>query len=313
MLVDKNDNFSGAPDVVIASGESDNDSIREEVPVHIAQHVFTLFIIYVGSMLIPSIIFMSYILMYFVPHFLEAPNFLTIITDWSALINLFLMPIMIVGCFLLYLFFMGVICRALWRYSERKSPSKDGVIPRNMPSKTLNFYHMRSFLVKHPKNVFTKGMFPWLANWFYNFVGTSKIGKQTTIEEQVCADKFIDVGDNSYIGVNSTLTSHLVEGIFGNITYFRVKVGDNVTLAGLNGITPGDEIGDNSYLLPLASAAKHSVLKGDNYYFGIPLRKIFKKKIMNYLNITAEDLEKSDQLKEKQKANKKSQLAESSE
>ncbi len=313
MLIDDENDISEIQEVQIASGESDKDSIREEVPVHIAQHVFTLFIVYVGSMLVPAFIFMSYILMFFVPNFLEAPNFLAIFTDWRALINLFLMPIMIVGCFLLYLFFMGLICRTLWSYSEKKSPTKSGVIPRNMPSKTLDFYHMRSFLVKHPKNVFTKGMFPWLANWFYNFVGSSKIGKKSTIEEQVCADKFIEVGDNSYIGVNSTLTSHFVEGIFGNITYFKVKVGDNVTLAGLNGISPGGEIGDNSYLLPLASAAKHSVLKGDNYYFGIPLRKIFKKKLMNYLDITMEDLERSDELKEKLKAQNKTRIVGSGE
>jgi len=284
--------------------ELEDDNVQEDFALHLVSNFLRLALLIIGSMLVPSFIFMSYILLYFVPNFLEAPTFLSLFTDGRALINLLVMPIMLVGCFLLYLFFMGLITRILWKFSEKKSPSQDGVIPRNLPSKTLDYYHYRSFCIKHPKNVFTKGMFPWLANWFYNFVGTSEIGKGSTIEEQVCADKFIEVGENCYIGVNSTLTSHFVEGIFGNITYFKVKVGDNVTLAGLNGITPGCEIGDNSYLLPLASAAKHSIIKGNNYYFGIPLRKIFKRKLMRYLDIEMEDLEKSDKIRKKQQLKK---------
>jgi hypothetical protein len=54
-------------------------------------------------------------------------------------------------------------------------------------------------------------------------------------------------------------------------------------------------------LLPLAGAVKHSKLKGENYYFGAPLRKIFKKKIKKYLNITDNDLIKDKALTQKQK------------
>ena len=63
-------------------------------------------------------------------------------------------------------------------------------------------------------------------------------GKGSTIEESVGSDKFIGVGKNCYIGVNSTLASHLVRGIFGNISYFEVKLKDNVTLAAMNQIGP---------------------------------------------------------------------------
>jgi len=88
------------------------------------------------------------------------------------------------------------------------------------------------------------------------------------------------------MGVNSSLASHLVDGIFGNITYFKVTVGDNSTLSGFNTIAPGCELKDNSYLLPMAAATKHNTTRGDNYYYGMPLRRIFKKKIMDYLKLT---------------------------
>ena len=78
-------------------------------------------------------------------------------------------------------------------------------------------------MIKYGKNSFTKGIFPWLSNWFFNTVGSNKIGKGTTLEESVGMDKFIEVGENCYFGVNSTLASHLIQGIFGNITYFKIK------------------------------------------------------------------------------------------
>ncbi len=88
----------------------------------------------------------------------------------------------------------------------------------------------------------------------------------------------------------------MVDGTFGNINYFHIKVGDNVTAAGTNLIGAGSEVHDNSYLLPLASAGKHSILKGNNYYWGIPLRKIFRKKTMEYLDLTPADLEKNENI-----------------
>ena len=146
-------------------------------------------------------------------------------------------------------------------------------------------------MIKYGKNTFTKGIFPWLSNWFFNFVGSNQIGKGTTLEESVGNDKFINIGENCYIGVNSTLASHLIQGIFGNITYFKLEIGNNVTSATMSQIGPGSEIDDNAFLLPLASTSKHSILKGNNYYFGIPLRKIFRKRIMQYLGVSPKDLE----------------------
>ncbi|MFX1298787.1 MAG: hypothetical protein ACFFD2_28500, partial [Promethearchaeota archaeon] len=229
--------------------------------------------------------------------FIETTNFLALITEIKPVLALISMPLIIINCYLIRLFFVSLITRGFWKLSENKSPSKEGIIPRNFPSKILNYYHIRSFLIKYGKNIFTKGIFPWLSNWFYNFVGTSKIGKGTTLEESVVNDKFIEVGENCYIGVNSALASHVIEGIFGNISYFKVKAGNNVTAAAMNVAGPGSEIHNNSYLLPLASTTKHSVIKGKNYYWGIPLRKIFRKKIMNYLKITPKDVARNENIK----------------
>ncbi|MBN1801674.1 MAG: hypothetical protein JW891_09230 [Candidatus Lokiarchaeota archaeon] len=273
--------------------------IKEEIKKQPYWHILTFFTTYLGSFFVPSIIFFLYALFFLYPYVLQTKSIISLFTEPLSLITFIAFPIVVVVCYLTHLFFVALIVRFWWNLSEKLQPSKNGVIPRNIPSRILNFYHIRSFMIKYPKNAFSKGPLPWLIRWMYNFVGSNKIGKGSTMEEQVCGDRFIQIGENSYIGPNSITTSHMVDGTFGNISYFKVKIGDNVTMAASNAISPGCEINDNAYLLPLASASKFNAVKGDNYYYGIPLRRIFKRKTMEYLQITKEDLERDDELKNK--------------
>jgi len=286
------------------------DVQREEMTYSLILSFMILLTNYLGSFLVPIAVFILYFFLYFLPNFLEISNFIAIFTEIEPLMALITMPLVLIICYLIRLYFIALITRVIWAYTESKSPSKNGIIPRNIKSKTEKFYHIRSFLMKYPKNMFVKGLFPWLSNWLYNYIGSMVIGKGTTIEESVGNEKFAIVGKNCYIGVNSTLATHLIDGVWGNISYFQIQVGDNITIAGNNQIAPGTMIHSNSYLLPLASATKHSVVKGDHhYYFGIPLRKIFDKKVMKYLGLTPEDLEKNkitlEDIEIKKKSNKK--------
>ena len=285
--------------IVDKSKNSESQVTKEEIKLQFHWYMFAFFLIFLGSFLIPGIILILYVRFFFAPYFLSNSCFMCLFTNIYSLLALIFMPIVLTISYLIHLYAMGLITRWLWKTTEKISPSKDGVIPRNINSKTLNLYNIRSFMIKYPKNAIIKGPFPWLINWLYNFIGTNKIGKGTTVEEQFGADRYVEIGNNSYIGVNCGFSSHSVEGIFGNVSYFKIKIGDNVTTSGLNCIAPGVIIGDNSYLLPLAGATKYNVLKGDNYYFGAPLRKIFKKKVMEYLNVNEEDLEKDSKVKEK--------------
>ena len=280
------------------SNDPTKEIIKEDIKKQPYWHVITFFSTYIGSYLIPGVIFFIYILFLFIPNVLNTSNLITLFTEFGPLFSLLIMPIVLISCYVMHIFLVGFITRFWWRLTEKNSPSKDGTIPRNIPSKTLNYYHIRSFMIKYPKNVVMKGIFPWLTNWMYNFIGTNVIGKGTTLEEQVCGEKFTDIGDNCYIGVNSIVATHFVEGIFGNIAFFKIKIGNNVTFSVFGCVAPGTEIGDNSYLLPLASAGKHSVLKGNNYYFGMPLRKIFKRKIQEYLQLTPNDFQIDEEIKQ---------------
>jgi acetyltransferase-like isoleucine patch superfamily enzyme len=266
--------------------------IREEIRLQYHWYLLIFFMIYWGSWLIPGVLFFSYFNFILIPNFLNVADFISIFTHLSSLFALLGMPGIIIVCYLIRLLSVAIATRIFWAITEKVSPSKDGVIPRNIRSKTADYYHLRSFMLKYGKNLFTKGLFPWLSNWFFSQLGTSKIGKGSTIEESVASDKAVLLGKNCYVGVNSTLASHLVQGIFGNISYFKIKLHNNVTLSAMNQIGPGAEIQSDSFLLPLASTHAHSTIKGDhNYYWGLPCRKIFSKKLMEYLQITKRDME----------------------
>ena len=283
----------------VVSETGQKEIVKEEISLQFHWYLLSFFIIYLGSFFVPGLIIYTYIRFFFLPYFLNTENLLSVFTEIYPLVALLTMPLILIISYLVHIFILGYLTKKFWQLTEKISPSKNGIIPRNVNSKTLNFYNIRSFMIKYPKNAVIKGPFPWLINWLYNYIGTNKIGKGTTIEEQFGADRFIEVGKNSYIGVNSGFSSHSVEGIFGNIAYFKIKLGDNVTTSSLNCLAPGVEINDNSYLLPMAGATKHSKLKGNNYYFGVPLRKIFKKKIMDYLKISEDDMNRVSAFKEK--------------
>jgi len=282
----------------------DTEVPKEKIKLQFHWYLSIFFVIYYLSYVIAGIIFMAYIILIFVPNVLLVDNLISVFTNLDSILAFLALPLAIIVSYISRLFIVGLITRIFWRYTEKRSPTKDGIIPRNIPSKTANYYHIRSFMLKYGKNAFMKGVFPWLANWFFNFVGTGIIERGSTLEESVVTDKNINVGRNCYIGVNSSLASHFVEGIFGNIVYFEVKLGENVTLGGFNNIAPGCELSDNSYLLPIAAATKHNKTKGNNYYFGMPFRRIFKKKIMDYLKIREEDLERAEDLRVKQENEK---------
>ncbi|MBY8987985.1 MAG: hypothetical protein KGD61_05985 [Candidatus Lokiarchaeota archaeon] len=283
---------------------SDSEVAREKINLQFHWYLSIFFVIYYLSYVISGIIFMSYIIYVFMPYVLLVDNFTAVFTDFYSLLALIALPLVIIFSYLSRLFIVGLITRIFWRFTEKRSPTKDGVIPRNIPSKTANYYHIRSFMIKYGKNTFMKGVFPWLAPWYFNFVGTGVIKRGSTLEESVVTDKHINVGKNCYVGVNSALSSHFVEGTFGNIVYFEIKLGENTTLGGFNNIAPGCELSDNSYLLPIAAATKHNKTKGNNYYFGMPLRRIFKKKIMDYLKVSEDDLDRAEKLRVRQEKEK---------
>jgi len=63
-------------------------------------------------------------------------------------------------------------------------------------------------------------------------------------------------------------------------------------------------LGDNSYVFPGSATLKFTEAKGGYYYFGMPVRKLFSRKLKNYLDLNDEDLERAERLEKKQRIKK---------
>jgi len=207
-------------DEIEVNDEDDTEVPREKIKLQFHWYLSIFFVIYYLSYVVSGIIFMAYVIAIFIPNVLLVDNLITIFTNLDSLLAFLGLPLVIIVSYLYRLLTVGLITRFFWKFTEYRSPTKDGVIPRNIGSKTANYYHIRSFMLKYGKNAFMKGVFPWLANFYFNFVGSGIIKKGSTLEESVVTDKNINVGRNCYVGVNSALSSHFVEGIFGNIVFF---------------------------------------------------------------------------------------------
>jgi acetyltransferase-like isoleucine patch superfamily enzyme len=253
---------------------------------------YTYFLLssYLISMGIPAFLFFMFLRYSFIPYVLNVPNFLDLFLNRMSLITLLLTPLILIGCYLLHLFLVAIILRLFVSYTEKKEPFKDGIIPREVSSKSLKFYHVRSFIIKYPKWAILKSPFPWLTIKLFNFAGVNHMGKGSTFEEQVTGDKYVNSGENCYFGLNSIITSHLVEGIRGNVQLFTINIGDNVTMSGLSCLAPGVKVGNNVAIFPNSGFTKQDHLKDDNYYLGIPGRKLFTKRVKQYTSLSEEQI-----------------------
>ena len=284
----------------LKKAQSDEEVIKEHINLQFHWYMIVFFIVYLGSFILPGIVLVLYLIL-FINHVLNVTNFILLFTNLNSLLVSIGFPLIIIGCYLLHLLLVALITKGLWNFTEKRSPSKDGIIPRNVQSKTQNYYHIRSFMIKYPKNSVVRGPFPWLINWLYNTIGSTKVGKGTVIEENIGADRFVEFGKNCYIGPNGAISSHSVSGVFGNINYFKIKLEDNFTTGGFNCVGPGSHIGKDTWILPMSGGTKHNVTKGESFYFGTPMRKVFRKRLMDYLKLTEEDFKRAEELRERRR------------
>lgn len=260
-------------------------------------YIFSFISMHIFSFGVAGIIFIFFIMNFFIPNVLNVSNFFDLILIPESLITILLTPGIIILSYLIHLFLVAIVLKLIYNHTEKLEPMKVGIIPREKNSRALKYYHIRSYILRYPKWAFTKSPFPWLAIKLFNFVGTTNYGKGTTLEEQVCGEKYITTGKNCYFGVNGVLTSHLVEGSFGNVQLFPIKIGNNVSLSTFACIPPGTEIGDNVVMFPVSGSAKNEILKSNNYYIGMPVRKLFTKKIKELTKLSEEQIGLKKKLK----------------
>ena len=73
-----------------------NNLIKEEIDLQLNWYLPAFFIIYFGSFLIPAIIFMTFIMLFYLPFFLDVRNFISLFTNLPSLIASLTLPLVII-------------------------------------------------------------------------------------------------------------------------------------------------------------------------------------------------------------------------
>ena len=237
------------------------------------------------SFILPAFLFYFFIFGYLVPTFLTVPLTFELLFNLNTCIAMFLTPLILIGLYLMHIFFVALITRWFYAYADARGPAQ-GVFDRNLSesSSVLDYYHLRSFLLKYPVFAVIRSPFPWLLNWELRFIGSNKIGKGTVLEE-CYIHSHINYGKNCYVGTFAHNTNHLVDGVYGdeNLTFFGAEVEDNCVFSALMGGLPGLEMGKNSTMLPMCSTIKYDRLGEDGIYSSFPARRLTKEQIIDIL------------------------------
>lgn len=193
-------------------------------------------------------------------------------------------PFVYIGLYLLHLYLTAFTGRQILRALERRVPAEEAVIERKFVDpdpkefRKLIYYHSRNFILRVIKWKFTKGMFPWLQNWAFNYIG-EHVGKGVTFEPEFFASELATYEDGAYIGPGALASSHVVEGVWGRIVILKVFMGKRSCACGKNIIGCGTVMDERSVLLPEGSLAKAFHLRANEYYDGVPAVRVLPKRL----------------------------------
>lgn len=265
-------------------GRDENEDLRADsyelsVPFHV--YIFSGWWIMGGSFILPGILFIIFLYGFLIPNLFLIPFSLELLLNLKIIAFLLLTPLILIGIYLMHLFFVALFTSMLYRFADYRGPAQ-GVFDRNLDehSKALDYYHWRSFLLKYPVFAFLRSPFPWLLNWELRFIGSNKIGKGTVFEE-CFIHSHLNFGKNCYMGTFAHISNHIVDGVYGseNLTFYGAKIGNNCVFNALIGGMPGLEIGNDACFLPMTTSIKYDKLGNEGIYLGFPLRKLAEEDI----------------------------------
>ncbi|MHA1340599.1 MAG: hypothetical protein ACTSRZ_10505 [Promethearchaeota archaeon] len=313
-LKSENDDGKGSDDGKKEEGKGKKKKKEKKAKLQFPVYI-TLWVIYFYlGILLPLNLFFLYMLYIFIPKFIMIgyPHnwntywyifkdplgvinaFMKVLSDPTGLIVFLTSPLVFVGIYLFKLFCDATIMKFYMWMLNKVQPRRQMINapPRGDTASDVMMYHTRNFLLRIIKWEFSKCPFPWLTIWMFNYIGTNKLGKGTTIEDGFICCEYLETGKNVYIGFGAITSSHLVEGIYGALTVKKVKLGNNVVIGSRSAVPPGTEMGDNSQVLWNSAILKFQKIKEGANYWGLPVSKLTKNRYKKFIKLPKEVEEK---------------------
>ena len=171
----------------------------------------------------------------------------------------------------------------IWLVYKRISRPIPGSYPLTMENP-----HVRAFILKGNIKNFGRWLF-YFPHWdFLRAIWLRqmgiKIGKKVKLGHHILDDDFLEFGDNSFLARETGFSGHLMDHT--HLTLHPTKIGKNCILKWVSGAV-GGIMGDYSILETATAVMKGQICRGNAIYKGVPC-----KKVGNYSDLTAEDIEK---------------------
>lgn len=187
------------------------------------------------------------------------------IYELSYIYKILLFPIVICLDYLLYIVMMTKLCTILVNRWERISPRVEGVFRRsfeesNVEDDRIKYYHARGFLYKWPVFTAKKSIFPWTVNYVLRNVGKNKIHRDAQYLDCFVALEFTDIGDQMFIMYATTLSSHVVDSLYGNLTIKTIKGEQYSSLQPHGIVSPGVTIKEKNMIFGFLTVPKDKVV-----------------------------------------------------
>ena len=175
--------------------------------------------------------------------------------------SLLFSPILILS-YALYLYFSIKLSKWVVRKCNKKMPPAEGTFRRtfnekNVEDTRLYFYHIRGFTYKWPVFTAKKTFLPWMVNYALREIGENQISKDTIYADTYVGLEFTNLKPTAALLYASSISSHVVDSIFGNLTIKSISIEDYGILQPHAIAGPGSVVGKETALFPFKVALKN--------------------------------------------------------
>jgi len=236
-------------------------SLKGESPVAIDQRLRNRFILLYLLIIIISFLPLA-IIEYFYIRFLWSPNLYLIffiLLPFNILIMLHMLQISAI--------FISKLCLIIVDLFHKPV---EGEFTRSVKDKDYFYWNLRNIIKKWPLFIAASNPFPWFKNRFVLRCFGVKIGKHSICDNCWISSEFVEIGENSIIGMNSVLISFGIEQ--DKFIIKKIMVGNDVIIGAKCVVLPGTKIKNAAKLSAHSYTDYDSILEEDKVYLGHPAK-----------------------------------------
>lgn len=188
---------------------------------------------------------------------------------------LFILPFHILWCWVLWVFSAILVSRLFLSVVNLLHRPREGVFERSRDDKDYRYWSLRGTIKKFGFWAAHTFPLPWLDMFAFKLFGVRAKGGTAFFDCWVDSE-FIEIGDNTMLGLGAVVLSSMVVG--DKLIIKRVKIGDNNLIGAHTVVAPGTVIGDNIVLGALSTTKVGQVLESGYIYTGVPCRQFKENK-----------------------------------